>query len=363
MTTQSVSGSPGPQPAQSPADQLKALVGQHVTLVQILEICGHRRRTDQSVSDIDRILTDAGLGTFPDFRFCGRSASVQILKADDLGSLTGPATESLNGGGTAGSEADELALPRHTLKLRDIPSATAGIESLPPSATLAQAKYLMQAREFSQVPVIDSAGRVHGMITWRSIAEMYAANKEPTLLNALDSEGPHCAPGHSDLFAQIPVICRYGHALVTEHATVVAGIVTTADLSHYFGSTAQPFFLVGRVESLIRQWLGVLPADNIAIAQSFGADKPETRGKIGELTIGDYIKLLDEQHPQAKHRTNAAANWSLLDRPDIDRQLLVHQLRRANRIRNQIAHFHPASDDNTATRELGQCIQILKSLV
>ncbi|MGR7001239.1 CBS domain-containing protein [Yinghuangia aomiensis] len=226
---------------------------------------------------------------------------------------------------------------------------------------LGQATHLMRAASFSQVPVIDTAGHVRGVVTWRSIAAMYAAKKEATLANAYDSNGPYCVPEHSDLFAQIPAICENGYALVTKNTTTISGIVTLDDIARHFDATARPFFLVGRIEALIRQWLAKLPEANVAKGQ--GNVSAAHKGKIAHAQFGHYLALLDENHQNPAHRDNAAANWVALGSPDVDRALLVHQLRRVKDIRNRIAHFNETPEEATVTAELVQCIEVLKGLV
>jgi hypothetical protein len=324
-------------------------------LTRLLDMCGHRRRTEEALAGIDAIFAAAGLGTVPAYRYCGHGVELTIIKASDLNADTGTTDTDLGAGG------EEMSLPKHSLRLMDIPSARAGVQSVLPTDTLGTATHLMVVNKFSQVPVIETGGHVRGVVTWQSIATMYTAKKESTLANAYDVNGPYCVPEHSDLFAQIPAICANGYALVTTNTTTICGIVTPEDISRYFDATARPFFLVGRIEALLRQWLAQLPEENVAKAQ--GKVRSEYRGKIDHCEFGHYLALLDENHQNPAHRANAAPNWAALGDPDIDRTLLVHQLRRVKDIRNRIAHFNETPAGSAMTAELLECIESLKILV
>ncbi|MET7474724.1 CBS domain-containing protein [Streptomyces sp. NPDC005648] len=336
-------------------EALLALKGTRIPVPDLLALFGTRRRDDQAVLTISQALTDVGLSTVPSFATCGRQIAVHVVALetvtppDDAESDEEPSEEPASG-----------LLPQHPLRIGDIPAARAGLESLPSSAQLSEATYLMRTKDYSQLPIIDGTTKLCGAVTWNSVARMYEkANVDRVLANAMVDDPP-VVEEHQNFFAALPLVSEKGYVLVRRNDGRFSGIVTSADITERFDATARPFFIVGEIEFLLRKCLGAA-IDPEAIK----AVQPKNRqtGKISDLQFGDYVKLLDGQQVKESLRPMADQNWPALGWPMVNRVQFVYQLDQVRKIRNKIAHFAPEPLEQQSLEELGQFLRILRQLV
>jgi CBS domain protein len=341
-------------------EELLALKGRQVPLVELLTCFNTRVRNDQAILHIEQALRDAGLATLPYFASCGSQSDVHIV-ARESATVDEP--------GSADEEQEDEAgllpgaLPQQSFRIGDLPCAHAGLDSVTPAQDLTEATYLMHTRNYSQVPVLEDQYTVTGVVTWRSVAKMYGTGAEPVLANAI-VEDPPVAHAHDDFFSLLPLVCDHGYVLVRSHNGRVDGIVTAADITQRFDATAWPFFVVGEIEFRLRKCLGTrIGEDAIRAVQQY-----EKTGKIADLMFGDYVKLLDgdqrNRHGHRKEALCAAAdqNWQVLGWTGVNRVQFVHQLDRVRHIRNQIAHFDPEPLSPQRSEELRQFVGLLRQL-
>ncbi|MFP8884978.1 CBS domain-containing protein [Streptomyces mangrovi] len=340
-------------------EELRALGGSKLTVSGLLEVFGVRTRDDQTVLHITQALKDAGLTTDPDFASRRLREEFQVVFLQSA-SGTVPDNEV--------EEEDEGlpwgALPQQPFTIGDIPAARRGVECVASGDPLTRAMYLMQTKNYSQVPVLDGDSALKGVVTWRSVAMLLATGKDPELDSAVEPDPP-VAQTYQEFFSLLDTIREYGYVLVRENDGTVTGIVTAADITERFDDTARPFFLVGEIEHRLRRCLSPkIPAEAVKAVQM-----REKTGRFRDLSFGDYVKLLDgdqrNKHGARKEAACAAAdrNWATLgwDRL-VDRDEFVRQLDRVRGIRNKIAHFDPEPLPPGKTEELRQFVTLLRRL-
>ncbi|MCO5996283.1 CBS domain-containing protein [Actinoallomurus rhizosphaericola] len=320
-------------------EDLLALKDRTVLLRDLLDLFGVRVRNFDTVPRIQQALAEAGLSTVPSFATCPATTEVHIVAAEAM-----PSVEDGDG------EQDEpsSAVPQQSFKIGDLPSAQAGLTSVSPNTTLAQAIHMMLTRNFSQLPVIDGLSHLHGVITWSSIATRYATGKQPTLTEAMITDSLPIAEVHQELFAHLPAVSEYGYLLVRGNNGKFTGIVTASDITARFEVTAKPFFIVGEIEQRLRKCLGeALSADAICDVQPSN----KKTGNIADLMFSGYQRLLKKDE-----------NWNALGWTGIDRPAFLHDLDRVRMIRNEIAHFDPGPLTDQKLTSLHRFVGLLKQL-
>ncbi|MDG9701905.1 CBS domain-containing protein [Streptomyces sp. DH37] len=340
-------------------EELRALGGRTLTVPGLLEAFGVRRRDDQTVLHITQALKDVGLSTDPDFADCTLRQEFRVVV---LESASGTAPDS-----DVEEEDEGLpsgALPQQPFTIGDIPAARRGVECVSPGDPLTRAMYLMQTKNYSQVPVLDGDSVLDGVVTWRSIALAHATGTDLVLANAVEHDPP-VAQTYHEFFSLLPTIREHGYVLVRENDGTVTGIVTAADITERFDDTARPFFLVGEIEYRLRKCLGAKLGEEAVKA----VQTREKTGRITDLMFGDYVKLLDgDQRNKQGHRKEAACaaadgNWAALGWAGVvDRVEFVRQLDRVRGIRNKIAHFDPQPLPPGKNEELRQFVTLLRQL-
>lgn len=236
-------------------------------------------------------------------------------------------------------------LPQSAMRVGAIPSAGQGVSSVTPEDSLARAMGAMAELGYSQLPVLDSIGKLQGVVTWASIAHMHATGRTPSVLNALTSEY-HVVDAATHLLSALPFIQAHGFVLVRNRAGELIGIVTTADLASEFVSVAGPFFTLGEIERRLRRCLGrVYGEDDVRQVH-----KDRRRRSVDQLMFGEYIRLLDDE-----------LRWKKLNWPGVDRAHFVGLLRHVKNVRNAVMHFNggPLPDDQLAM--LDRFVGILRS--
>ncbi|WP_190817002.1 CBS domain-containing protein [Saccharopolyspora pogona] len=338
------------QPEQQ---QLLALKGATVRVADLLALFGVRYRNHQSVPMIMAALREAGLDTIPSFATCSNNAEMLVVAEEAAVVADYEQSEELLPG----------TLPQHSFKIGDIPSARNGVDSVASNASLARATHMMRTKNYSQLPVIDGISDLRGVITWSSVAAKYETGAVLTLASAMVTDSIPVAEVHQELFAHLPEVTKHGYLLVRSNSGRFTGIVTAADITVRFETTALPFFLVGEIEFQLRKCLGAkLPADAIREVQT-RQPKEQRTGDVADLQFGDYVKLLKADQKTSTACANADSNWRALGWSGVDRTQFVHQLDRVREIRNKIAHFDSEPLTPQRIGELREFAGLLKQLV
>ncbi|WP_406422758.1 CBS domain-containing protein [Streptomyces sp. NBC_00873] len=312
----------------TPADAtVKGLEGVALPIRGLLSLWGFRIRDHASVPQIRLDLTNAGLSTVPDFAVGSLDDEVAVV----------PITHERDGGvgadnGEGGTEqepadAPEEAVgmfPQTAMRVHDLPCAHR-VTSITPDELLSVAMGRMVERGYSQLPVIDTSGTLHGVVTWASIAHMHATGRKTCLASAISSEY-EIVNASAHLLPVLPTIRAHEFVLVRTADGRVSGIVTSADLAGEFGTVARPFFTLGEIERRLRRCLGRVYDD----ADVQKVHKKKT--SVDEMMFGEYIRLLDNEE-----------RWDKLGWPLVDRGHFIGLLGRVKDVRNTVMHFNAPS--------------------
>ncbi|MFB9966284.1 CBS domain-containing protein [Sinosporangium siamense] len=290
-----------------------------LTILNLLEHWGERRRTSPVIATIKTALADKGLTTRPPFTEGSVSDEIALIP---LGSEPGSAAGEAEG---PARTQDLSEVGDMSLRLGNLP---APLVSVPMTADLTYVKTLMLRRQFSQVAVIDENGTFHGAVSWESIGKAHIASTAPALKDAIQSA---MVVDHDALLLDlIEVIYSAGFIFVRDADRArVTGIVTAADLSSRSGALARPFVLIEEAENRLRR-----VADEVFTVEELRAAMPPGRQRddvhqAKDLSFGAYRFLLREPHRWAK------LGWN------IDHQLFLELLDEVRVIRNALMHFAP----------------------
>jgi restriction system protein len=313
----------------------------------LLGIWGFRYRDHESTGRIQTDLRAAGLSCEPSFTEGSMRSIVRIESVAQLDS-TAPVEsgEHLDAVTAAIAEPDErLHLPQATLRIRDVPSATADLRSVEPGATLQQAQHIMMDHGFSQLAVMIGNHELKGAVSWESIAKARLAKDSPTLADATE-RFPKVVHADQELLGQLPVIFAAGFVFVKEQDGSFCRIVTNADLNKQFENLITPFMQLGEIERRIRP----------CISRTFELD--EIRAAVGSrrlqsaenMTFGQYWILLKD--PERWPRLH----WGL------DREMFASHLDEVRIIRNHVMHFGAQPLDDTQRTRLTSFLGIMRHL-
>ncbi|MEU6554623.1 CBS domain-containing protein [Streptomyces sp. NPDC046915] len=315
---------------------VKGLEGTSLTIRGLLHLWGFRVRDHVSVPQIGLDLKGFGLTTVPDFAsgsLDDEVAIASVTRVYETGAATGD-TDS----GTEPEHADDTGivedfddleepvgmLPQTAMRVHDLPCAHS-VTSIAPDEQLPLAMGRMAEHGYSQLPVIDASGTLHGVVTWASIAHMHATGRKPCLDNAISSEY-EIVNASAHLLLVLPLICAHEFVLVRAADGRVSGIVTSADLAGEFGTVARPFFTLGEIERRLRRCLG-------RVYDEADVQKVHKKKKsVDEMMFGEYIRLLDNEQ-----------RWNKLGWPGVDRDHFIGLLSSVKVVRNTVMHFNAPS--------------------
>jgi CBS domain-containing protein len=320
--------------ARSSADQ-----GNPVQLT-VRELIAHWHATARGAVISQRIedeLADHGLVTSPSFRAVTLDTAVSLIHAPI--EQAEEATESF-------TPSDEGTGVDVGLTLGNIPSALGGVTDIGIDATFDEAITIMRLNDFSQLAVLNGPFKLHGAVTWRSIADVRHRRPSATLRDAIVEARE--ARFDEELIDVLDGLYTHDFVFVRNDRNAFAGIVTTADVVAAYGALATPFFLVGEIDRRLR-WLlgqGFPLAEIVAIC-----DPPGERIKsTDDLSFGDYEWLL--QNPE---------NWIRLGWP-FDRAVFVQRLREIREQRNDLTHFNPDPLPADAVPNMRHFLRLLREL-
>ncbi len=321
--------------------ELDAGANPTVSVRTLLSWVGALRRGYWVNWQIRQGLTKAGLQTNPNFQHVYLDVLLQF-------SSVTPPPQPLNEGTVDAIDIDP------TFRISRLPSATRGVVSVPPSATLAEVVTEMLTKDFSQLPVMPNERDVKGTVSWEVIGRRLA-------LKASAATAQDCMDVHyevaasSPLFEAIDTIVQNEYVLVRGDDRRITGIVTTADLSLQFRELGEPFLLLGEIENHIRMLISGANFTAAELERSKDADDDSAREvlSVSDLTFGEYIRLIEND--------GAWAKLSLA----LDRPRFVNELHAIRRIRNDVMHFDPdgiPDEDTARLRIFGRMLESLHQL-
>lgn len=323
------------------------------TIREFLSWFGAQRRTRLNVEYIEGQLAKAGLKTVPGYlnrwvdapvTFELASKTAEQQPAQPGASVAAEKTKSEDGGVEEESVADDPSF-----RIGNVKSATAGLVSVPPNASLQQAVTLMMTRNYSQLPVMNGSRDVRGVISWKSIGARLAANISSGEVRIFMDAAKEL-PIDSSLFAGIPVIADHGYVLIRAENKELTGIVTASDIAFQFEDISKPFLLLAEIENQLRSLIN--RKLNKADIKKANADEflPPDFGGVHALTFANCVAALS--HPE---------NWDKLNF-GMDRKLFCAELAEINKIRNAVMHFNPDPPNEDAMRRLHDVSNLLGTL-
>jgi CBS domain-containing protein len=307
----------------------RAASGEDVKITgrQILNLFGASRRGSNIVASIRAELAKRNVVTEPDFNEVWVDVEISLRPSTNK-DQTGPKG------------------PDPVERIDRLPAANQKVESVPPGTTIANATTLMMLRNFSQLPVIRGERDCRGAVTWESIAIASALGRPCetvddaiTPVDTVDAKTP--------LLDSIPKIVKYGFVLVLAVDRTFQGIVTVADLSLQFLDLSEPFLLIGQIEKHLRKLIENRCNLHEIQAARNPADKAPVNGP-SDLSFGECVRLIEPE-----------PTWSKL-KVTFDRGPFLCDLRKAQRIRNDVMHFDPEAfekEDLTLLRNLARFLE------
>jgi predicted transcriptional regulator len=333
-----------------------------VTVRKLLSWFQAQRRGSFIVIYINHVLKTLGIATDPDFNAVWIDSEISFVVAPPEApesDLSRPDAASRGDG--AGAADIEVAESAHaavvvegavddpTYRIGKLDAANKRVISVAPNQAIELAITQMLAYSFSQLPVMQGDREVKGVLTWESIGTNLAfGNTGKEVRDFMTSA--QMISSEKSLFDAIEIIAHYNYVLVQAPDRRISGIVTSADLSRQFQQLTEPFLLLSEIEQHIRKLIvGKFTQDELAFA-SDPADTERTITNVADLTMGEYIRLLE--NPE---------NWSKL-KLQIDRSVFIEELKAVGRIRNDIMHFDPDPLGPSDLARLRQFVVFAQSL-
>ena len=307
-----------------------------VTVRDLLQWFGARRRGYWVVEQIREQLADVGLRTNPDFESAHIDAPIEFL----LESSSPDARQREPNEGQAGNDqvvevsspSEVSARPSYgdpTYRLSKLLAPNKVPISVKPDAPLCEAVTLLLQHDFSQLPVMTSERDVKGTISWMSIGGRLALGRKGDYVREFMDASHQELPAKASLFQAIPIVVQHQYVLIRAEDKRIAGILTGSDLSLQFQQLAEPFLLLGEIENHIRKIL----SNRFTVEELSGGRDPtdvaRTVSRAADLTFGEYIRLIENPD-----------RWSQLELP-VDRATFCKYLDEIRTIRNDVMHFDP----------------------
>jgi restriction system protein len=315
-----------------------------MTARELLDLWSYKRRGSWIIGQIERELAAAGLTTDPPFQYIWIDSPVRLVP-----------TRLEEGTGETEVEDEATSSPEGsapstevTLHVGRLGSANRPVCSVPLDSPLIHAQSLMMRYDYSQLAITSDGRNLRGAITWESIARASMRGTPSQVVECrVDAESVR---SKDDLIRHIPRIVQAGYVFVRSHDESLCGIVTTADLSEEFATLAAPFFLIGEIERRLRRAVDrVFTPDELNVIRD-PADSGRAVASAEDLTMGEYIRLLEEP-----------ARWARMDWP-VERQVFGEFLDQVRQLRNDVLHFSPDPLDEEELDVLRRFIALLRFL-
>lgn len=307
---------------------------QKLTVRQLLSWYGRSRRGSSIVALIREHLKELNLETDPDFESVYIDAPIYLMPrraAAAAPDARRPPGEPDDAAATPEVRApDEAAAPAH--RISRLKAANTEPVRVGPDDGIERAVTFMLSNDYSQLPVMTTPTEVKGMISWKSIGRRKTMKIECSFVR--DCMDPHReVPSTASMFDVIRELACHDAVLVRNEQHQIVGIVTAADISEQFRTLAEPFLLLGDIETSLRLLInGWFTVEELRAACE-PADDNRRIESVGDLTFGGYLRLI--QNPD---------NWTKLAL-QLDRKVFAKILDDVREIRNDVMHFDPDGID------------------
>lgn len=308
---------------------------ERLTVRQFLSWFGFERRGPRQVSRIRNMLNELDLRVVPEFDVAWIDSEISI-------ELDPAAVD-----GVAESE----DAPDPTIRISVIEAANRPPVYVQPDSALEVATTLMQAHDFSQLPVMQTEYEVKGVISWESIGTKLSLGETCKFVRDCMNPNVGVVSHETPLASAIGAISQHGYVLV-EKVGKVSGIVTSTDVVEQFMQLAGPFLHIGEIEGYLRSLIHrrfTRPEMEEALSRG---ERQESRSDTAPegLTLGDYCQLLGRD-----------SLWKKLNLK-LDRKTFVHQMNGVRELRNDVMHFRPEGLEENDAKSLESFASFLRNL-
>jgi CBS domain-containing protein len=224
--------------------------------------------------------------------------------------------------------------------LSEILPASKPPRSIEMQATIGDALRLMVENRYTQLPVVDPAGRLIGLITQPAILSLYffTNGAAPLLTLPLHHALSPCAAltEEATFFQAVDLLTSPGTAaVVVTREQQPIGVLTGKDMTHAFRALCEGIILVERIERTLRDHVErAYPNEdalNAAAIAAFGQD-PENphyaRRNPHKLTFGARLTLITDPE-----------NWPRFAAVLGPQTVFVPLMERVHQVRNKLLHF------------------------
>ena len=203
-----------------------------------------------------------------------------------------------------------------TLKIKSLLPKCQKLASVKPDAELSQAMNKMIRNNYSQLPVIDTFGRLKGVVSWKTIGEFTADFRSPISKLVRDCMDTSVKAIHVDssLFDVMAEIEKRDYIVVKDSNNKIKGIVTASDLANGFEGFSRAFAYLGEIDLGLR---------NFAKSKGVSVKKRNDPSKF--LGIPDYAKRLECKRDVFEHL--------------VDLDSLISEIQKVTVIRDEVMHF------------------------
>lgn len=321
---------------------------------RILKLFGASRRGRNVVAMIRKAFGWNGVETIPDFDTVWIDAPIKLVRIETTDEKDEPAKETPEDAtGTANEvskapDVPPVADPAH--RISRLKAASAELVCLNSGATIELAVTLMMQHDVSQLPVMQNNRRVLGMVSWRSICrKLQIGNKCNTVNGCM--EKAHEVRATASMFEAVRLLAKHDALLVRDSSGLYTGIITNADIAAQFGDLAEPFLLLGDIESYLRYLIErSFTLDELKAAMDPN-DPDRDVTSVNNLSFGEYTRLVEKPE-----------NWDRMNLP-LDRARVVKTLEAVRQIRNDVMHFDPDPLDDESIKLLRGCSAFLAEVV
>ncbi len=313
---------------------------QKLTPQELIKYFGASSRGVNVIWWVDRELAHLKLITVPDYKTEWQHAQIELTTEKILIDSKKQKNKSSE------NKSDDSVI-----RLKLLESANSKPMFIDKNSTLNEAITIMMLHDYSQLPVMNSQNStdVSGMISWKSIGIATANGTGGKNVKDYMSREVTILKYEMPLLEAIDKIKEIEVVLVHKIDKSICGLITINDIANEFYSLAEPFFLIGQIESQLREIIG----DKFDVKEladiKYLDDKREIQSP-SDLTFNEYIELFRKGN-----------NWERLNL-NIDKGIFTKKLENIRDIRNDIMHFNIDKIESGQIKNLRQMDKFIRSL-
>lgn len=296
---------------------------------KLLDHFGTTRRKTHVKWWIDKALKELKIRTEPDYKSAYLYGEIVLKREKDA------------------TEQEDFV---QRIKLLD--AANRQPKSVTKNDSIEKAMTLMMSNDYSQLPVMNGpeSKRVDGIISWHSIGWATAKGKKVEKVKDCMKVDCTILPYDTPILEAIHVVKEKEVVLVQKIDQSICGLLTVTDIADEFFELAEPFLLLGQIETSIR----VLLDDKFTtedLNEVKHGDDSRVVDSVSDLTFSEYIQLMRK-----------GSNWDKINIP-LDKDEFTKKLEEVREIRNDVMHFSSDNLDPEQQSTLKTTAQFLKEIL